>query len=118
VPAVGIAPQSILTSEGIRVADVIWMDPTRVDELLKFPTQPVSPAPDICVEVLSPSNTKAETDQKRALYFSTGAHEVWVCDRSNQIYFFGPDGPLDQSALCPQFNSRISLSAKTSSPQK
>jgi Putative restriction endonuclease len=90
------------------------MDPSRVQELLKFPTQPVSPAPDICVEILSSSNTKAEIDQKRTLYFLAGAREVWICDRSNQIYFFGPDGPLDQSALCPQFHSRISLSAKTS----
>ncbi len=107
--------QSILTAEGIRVADVIWLHPSRAEELFKSPTQPLSPAADICVEILSPSNSKAEIDQKRTLYFEAGAREVWICDRSNQIYFFGPAGPLDQSALCPQFQPRINLSSKISS---
>jgi Uma2 family endonuclease len=35
--------------------------------LSRAPNQPLSPAPDICVEILSPSNTQAEIDQKRAL---------------------------------------------------
>jgi Uma2 family endonuclease len=101
--------QSILTTQGIRVADVIWINPSRAQELLKSPTQPLSPAPDICAEILSPSNTTEEIAQNRALYFGAGAHEVWICNRSNQISFFGPHGPLKQSSLCPDFPPEIRL---------
>lgn len=35
-------------------------------------------APDLAVEVLSPSNTRREMDEKVALYFGAGARAVWV----------------------------------------
>jgi Uma2 family endonuclease len=99
--------QSILTSEGIRIADAIWIDPSRLDELSRAPNQPLSPAPDICVEILSPSNTEAEIDHKRALYFAAGAREVWICDRKGIIRFFASRGELEHSTLCAAFPSRI-----------
>jgi Uma2 family endonuclease len=34
--------------------------------------------PDLCVEVLSPTNTRAEIDEKVAAYLAAGAREVWV----------------------------------------
>jgi hypothetical protein len=37
-------------------------------------------APEICVEVLSPSNSAAEINEKLALYFDAGATEVWICN--------------------------------------
>lgn len=45
--------------------------------------------PDLCVEVLSPSNTRSELNAKMAEYFSTGAKMVWVVDpdeRSVAVY--------------------------------
>jgi Uma2 family endonuclease len=80
------------------------------------PNQPLSPAPDICVEILSPSNTQTEIDQKRAAYFAAGAREVWVCDRDSQIRFFTPQGQVERSALCPEFPARIELFAKAPRP--
>ena len=38
-------------------------------------------APEICIEVLSLSNSPAEMNEKRDLYFEAGAHEVWICGR-------------------------------------
>jgi Uma2 family endonuclease len=35
-------------------------------------------APDLAVEVMSPSNTKREMEEKVALYFAAGARAVWV----------------------------------------
>jgi Uma2 family endonuclease len=108
LPGEGAYPeQSILTSEGVRIADVVWIAPSRVDELSRAPNQPLSPAPDICVEILSPSNTQAEIDQKRALYISAGAREMWICDRVGHIRFFAPRGELERSTLCPTFPSSI-----------
>jgi Uma2 family endonuclease len=37
-------------------------------------------APDLAVEVLSPSNTRREMEEKVALYFGAGARAVWVFD--------------------------------------
>jgi Uma2 family endonuclease len=77
LPGDGAYPeQSILTPEGIRMADAIWINPSPLNELSGAPNQPLAPAPDICVEILSPSDTQAEIDQKRALYFAAGAREV------------------------------------------
>ena len=37
-------------------------------------------SPEIVIEVLSPSNTKAEIREKAALYLSTGARDFWIVD--------------------------------------
>src|SRR5271165_5760745 len=102
LPGDGAYPeQSILTSEGIRIADAIWINPGRLHELLEAPDQPLSPAPDICVEILS--NIRAEIDQKRALYFTAGAREVWICDQDGHVRFSAPEGEMECSVLCPEF---------------
>jgi Uma2 family endonuclease len=61
------------------------------------------------VEILSPSNTQAEIDQKRALYFAAGAREVWICDRDSHIRFFAPEGQVERSSLCPKFPRRVQI---------
>jgi Uma2 family endonuclease len=60
-------------------------------------------AGEICVEVISPSNTKAEMEEKMALYFDAGAVEVWFCDENGKMRFVGKDGSLERSLLCPDF---------------
>src|SRR5580658_703411 len=48
----------ISTADGVKVADVAWASPERVEQWdgqVCFPR-----SPEICVEVLSPSNTQAE----------------------------------------------------------
>ena len=56
-------------------------------------------APEICVEVLSPSNSEPEMNEKRALYFEAGAHEVWICDLDGKMEFH----TRGLSRLCPYF---------------
>jgi Uma2 family endonuclease len=34
--------------------------------------------PDLCVEVLSPTNSRAEIAEKVAAYLAAGAREVWI----------------------------------------
>ncbi|MBV8175315.1 MAG: Uma2 family endonuclease, partial [Verrucomicrobia bacterium] len=63
-------------------------------------------APEICVEVLSPSNTAEEMAEKGALYFEAGAHEVWLCGVDGKIAFYMPE-PSAQSAICDGFPSEI-----------
>ena len=96
----------VSTSDGVRAADVAWASPARVAELgdaICFQR-----APDICVEVLSPSNTDAEMREKRDLYFDAGAREVWLCGESGDMRFYlaGADA-ASTSALFPTFPVRI-----------
>ncbi len=91
----------ISTSAGMKVADVAWASRKR---LLKIGgRKALSAAPEICVEVVSPSNTRNEIDEKRRLYFEAGAKEVWICDRQGSLRFYlraKPNTASLTSALC------------------
>ena len=70
----------------MRILDVVWASAEFIrshgDE-----TQ-FRVAPDLCVEVLSPRNTRAEMAENRAAYLTAGAKEVWLVgeDRIPEIY--------------------------------
>ncbi len=64
-------------------------------------------APEICIEVLSESNTRAEIDEKRLLYFERGAQELWTCDLKGRMRFFDSSGEMSGSGLVPSFPSDI-----------
>jgi len=99
----------ISTADGVKAADVAWASPKRLRELGNRACFPQ--APELCVEILSPSNTKAEIEEKTALYFDAGAREVWICGPSGVMRFLasGLPRPLKTSRLCPQFPKRIEL---------
>jgi Uma2 family endonuclease len=64
------------TDIGVRAPDVVWASPTF---MRRHGAESVLRAgPDLCVEVLSPTNTRAEIDEKVAAYLAAGAREVWV----------------------------------------
>ncbi len=67
-------------------------------------------APEICVEVLSPSNTPDEIAEKMALYFEAGAQEVWICENGTLQFHF-PTTPKirPSSGMCPTFPLQIDL---------
>ncbi len=91
----------------VKVPDMAWLTHHQYRRLLSQPNLPITPAPPICVEVISPKNTSAEFDKKRRLYFAAGAEEVWVCDRKHRIRFFGPGKELSESILAPGFPKKV-----------
>jgi len=99
----------ICTADGVKAADVAWASAARLEELgdkVCFPR-----APEICVEVLSPSNTREEILEKTALYFDAGALEVWICSADGTILFHrvvGKGGTL-HSEICPSFPAKVTL---------
>ena len=98
----------ISTADGVKAADVAWASPECVRELGNRVCFPKSP--EICVEVLSPSNTEAEIHEKMALYFDAGANEVWGCSESGAMSFFGKGiKPMTGSQLCPEFPKQVVL---------
>jgi Uma2 family endonuclease len=94
----------LLTADGIKGIDVAWLARGR-SELARGDLV-LERAPEICVEVLSPSNSAAEMDEKRALYFEAGAAEVWLCAQDAAMSFFTP-APALRSTLCPQFPAHL-----------
>jgi hypothetical protein len=65
---------------------------------------------EICVEVLSPGNTRGEMDEKRELLFEAGAEEMWICDEKGRMFFFMKHAPAEaagKSILCPDFPDRV-----------
>jgi hypothetical protein len=55
---------SVETSEGIKVADVAWASAQFIQTNQDM--TPFIEAPEICVEIISPSNTVAEMDEKKS----------------------------------------------------
>lgn len=102
-----ISECSVQTRKGVKVADVAWL--SREFVALNGLDTPYDRAPDVCVEIISPSNTKAATREKIRLYLERGAREVWTCDLEGNVRFYGVDGTLEQSAVVPGFPVKVSL---------
>jgi Uma2 family endonuclease len=102
-----LAETPIVTLDGIKVADAAWISPEYGAQLESQHPVALERAPEICVEVLSPSNTAAEMEEKRALYFEAGAAEVWICDLDGRMAFYVPQLNKN-SRLCVGFPTEIS----------
>ena len=90
------AEAPIVTASGILVADATWASARFVSQ--HADKSPLARAPEICIEVLSPSNSVKEIRQKIGAYLGAGAEEVWVVSpRSKRIEFYGPAGELERS---------------------
>jgi Uma2 family endonuclease len=96
---------AVETTGGIKVADATWVSDARF-EVIKDQFSS-STAPEICVEVLSPSNTLQEMMEKKDLYLAAGAVEYWLCDQNGLVQFLNESGMLEQSQLCPDFPRRV-----------
>jgi Uma2 family endonuclease len=69
-----------LFPRNVRIPDVAYVAWNRVPDG-RVPTAPIPDlAPDLAVEVLSKSNTKAEMARKRREYFAAGCSLVWIVD--------------------------------------
>ena len=86
---------SIQTSQGVKVADVAWASDLFIEKY-GFST-PYKCAPEICVDVVSPSNAKGEIDEKIELYLSKGAHEVWIVREDGGIRYYTHEGEIEES---------------------
>jgi Uma2 family endonuclease len=63
--------------------------------------------PEICIEIVSESNTFEGMAFKQTLYFQAGAQEVWVCDRQGNMSFYSPEKQLEHSGLAPDSPKQI-----------
>jgi Uma2 family endonuclease len=96
---------AVETADSTKVADVVWASAAMFERIKDQAS--CSPAPEICVEVVSASNTEEEISGKRDLYLKAGAREVWLCDEHGRLSFFDAQGRMPHSALCPAFPLQI-----------
>lgn len=74
-------------------------------------------APDLAIEIISPSEEPDEMARKVAEYFGAGAEQVWhlfPATKQVTVYFspfdttsFGPEDEMDASDLLPGFSCRV-----------
>lgn len=88
---------SIITEAGVRVPDVAWGSTDFVRD--QGANTPFGRAPEICVEILSPSNSPKEVDAKVKAFLAAGAREVWLARAREGMSFIGPEGVMPRSAF-------------------
>ena len=93
---------SIETSDGVKVADVAWLSNDFINEFSY--TTPYPKAPEICVEIASPSNSIIEISTKVDLYLAKGACEVWIVYDLDKIDIYTNIGKIDKSKIVSSIN--------------
>jgi len=87
---------SVVTAAGLLVADVAWAS----EDFLRSHGQetPFTSAPELCIEVASPSNSARELREKVEAYLGAGAFEAWIAyPQSKRFELFGSTGALPRS---------------------
>ncbi len=98
----------LLTSIGVRVPDLAWASADFMSRHAGM--SPLPRAPEICVEVVSPSNVGGEIADKTRAYLLAGAQEVWLVSEEGRITY------VDGSGEKPR--SRFPISATLPHPTK
>ncbi len=102
-----------LSATTVRVPDVAFV---RTGRQLAT-DRPVEGAPDLAVEVVSPSNTPREIDARISDYFAAGCRRVWIVyPEDREVYIHGLAGVvkrrgndlLEDSELVPGFSVAVS----------
>lgn len=88
----------------LRIADVAFVSRERWDAADEDDN--LHGSPELVIEVLSPSNTKAEMREKAALFLSTGAQEFWIVDPNRKTVTVMR---RQEGALIYQIGDRIPL---------
>ncbi len=96
---------SIDTAKGVKVADVAWGS---IEFFAENGRQtPYQCAPEICVEVVFPSNSQKEINEKVSLYLQKGAQEVWLCKENGKLSIHDDSGMVKSSAFFADVPARF-----------
>ena len=103
-----------LLGNTVRVPDVAFVRSGRTLPPNKLPEG----APDLAIEVISPTNTPREMDQKVSDFFAAGSTRVWlVYPEHREVYAHGlagvvrrrGDETLEDHQLLPGFSVKVSI---------
>jgi Uma2 family endonuclease len=96
---------AIQTSMGVRVPDVAWGTEEYVQEHRRDIF--ASTAPELCIEIISPSNCEAELQVKISLFIEAGAKEVWLVSEDGQVSYYAATGQIPISSYEISLDSLI-----------
>jgi Uma2 family endonuclease len=85
-----------------KIYDVVQPDLCVICDLSKIDEKGCIGAPDLMVEVLSPSTAKKDWNEKCNLYENVGVREYWIVDpKAKLVYVFllQPDGKYDEGIV-------------------
>ncbi|MDO9106185.1 MAG: Uma2 family endonuclease [Methylovulum sp.] len=88
---------AIQTRSGVKVPDVAWGSNDYFEQHRHELC--ASSAPEICVEIISVSNSIKEMRKKISLYLKSGAMEVWLVDEQGNVRYFNVDGQQNRSGF-------------------
>lgn len=89
---------AVRTTDGVFAPDVLWC--TDSFWQARREQTPLEAAPDICVEVASPSNTIQDLRAKVRAYLDAGAKEAWIVfPRSKRVEFHDRSGAIAASSF-------------------
>ncbi|MGH9326959.1 MAG: Uma2 family endonuclease [Terriglobia bacterium] len=103
----------ILSEHTVRIPDIAFVSEGRLKELDELPEG----APDLVIEVFSPSNTLREMYRRMSDYFAAGCRRIWlVYPEHQEIYVHGfggvtrraGDDLLEDPELLPGFSVPVS----------
>jgi|SRR5437762_3584830 len=87
---------AIATATGLFVADVTWAS----DQFMRAHAGDIAleQAPELCIEVVSPSNSRKELQEKTQAFLAAGAQEVWIVyPKSKRCEVYGKQGLIERS---------------------
>lgn len=89
----------------------------RQGRLPKSPQAYIRIAPDLAIEVISPSNTRAAVARKTHIYLDAGVEQVWIVDPARYevsvyrvgqpVFTYGYDDFVPGAELLPGFELRV-----------
>ncbi len=97
----------------VRIPDISFVRAGRLEELTRLPQG----APDLAIEVISPTNTPGEMNKRASDYFAGGCRRVWVVyPEHREVYIHGLSSVtrrdagemLEDPELLPGFSVRVS----------
>ena len=87
---------AIATPLGLFVADLAWSSQKSAPG--SSDVAALMRAPELCIEIVSPSNSSKEMSEKVAAYLAAGAEEVWIVyPRSKRCEVHGQHGLMERS---------------------
>ena len=96
---------AVQTKKGVRVPGVAWGSKEYVQKHIKD-IYALS-APELCVEIISPSNTREEMLDKAALFLEAGAIEVWMITEDGQVTFYNHQGETVETSFKAELKGLI-----------
>jgi Uma2 family endonuclease len=88
---------AIVTAEGVKVPDVAWCSEAFLTQ--HWSDVALLKAPEVRIEVVSPSNSEAELRSKTEHYLRLGAIEVWLVSEGGAVEVHTATGGQDNSTF-------------------